>query len=574
MNHAEEVCLSGTSLTVDQVSKIAHGALVKLDPDALLAVQIARATVQEAVQQREVIYGITTGFGSNSDIILQNREGAESLQENLLLTHAVCVGDPLSPLIVRGMIAIRINTLLRGHSGLRPIILERLAEFLNHNILPIIPEKGSVGASGDLAPLSHMALPLIGQGEVLVEGQRINAREGLAHLPSLKDIPLDQRPLRLTHKEGLALINGTTLMAAIAALSSVRMKYLLDLADISVSMTAEACCGRSDAFREDVHALRPHPGQQQSARNIRTLLDGSQLINLPFDMISRRDGSWSLEISGGGEVCFRGGKAPRPQDSYSIRCAPQVHGACRDALSQLDRVLEIELNSVTDNPIIFPELSGEARFASAGHFHGMPIALALSYLKVSIPSLASISERRTNKLLDAATSDGLPPFLSRNADGSQSGYMIIQYTAAALVNDLASRAHPTTVFSIPTSANMEDHVSMGANEARHVYEMLDDLERVLAIELMTAAQAIDIRTLILDAKFWPKPENEDPKISLHRHLIAQHRLRPAPRIQAVHAYVRAQIDFLAQDRSLSSDIQKICEVVREEPQTIISAAGI
>ena len=563
------VLLDGLSLTREQVICVAErGARVEVSPAAAARVREARACVEEAVARGGVVYGVNTGFGSNADIILSDLSAATRLQRNLIITHAVCVGEPLSISMVRAMMLIRVNTLLRGHSGIRLEVVERLVELLNEHITPVVPSKGSVGASGDLAPLSHVALPLLGEGDVWWRGQRVPAREALAALPSLAALtPEERAPLiafELSYKEGLALNNGTAQMAAALSFAVDRLERLARLADLNAALAVEALCGRSAAFREDVHALRPHEGQGRSARNIRAALRGSTLVDAPFEAIPRRLGGWSLE----GDR-LRGGKPPRPQDSYSLRCAPQVHGAVRDALAQAERVLQVELNSVTDNPLIFPDLPPDEQFASAGHFHGMPVALALSYLKAALVPLAAISERRLNKLVDPATSDGLPAFLSRNPDGSESGYMIVQYTAAALVNDLATRAHPATSFSVPTSANAEDHVSMGANEGRHVLEMLDDVARVLGLELMTGAQALEVRLRILSGEFWPAPLEEPPEVQAHRARVTALALSPSPATRALVGEVRAVVAYLDADRALSMDVEAMTREVLERPERFV-----
>ena len=562
--------LDGQSLSIEHVNAVAKGASISIAELAIDRVKIARLSVEEAVESGEVIYGINTGFGSNADVILDDLNAAENLQKNLILTHAVCVGKPLAQELVRALMVIRINTLLKGHSGIRWALIERLMEMLNFDLIPVIPEKGSVGASGDLAPLSHMTLPLIGAGEVIYQDQRMSSVAGLALLPSTQSLPKEKRAFKLSYKEGLALINGTTLMTAYGALIVGRLQDLIDLADCNGALAVEAICGRSAAFRKDVHDLRPHQGQIKSAAHLRFILRGSTLVDIDAELVPNHEGTWRM-VTKNQEHKLQGGKATKPQDSYSIRCIPQVHGAIRDALEQAHRIVSIELNSVTDNPLIFPSLDLKQRFASAGHFHGMPIALALSYLKVSIPSLASIAERRLNKLLDPATNDGLPAFLIPNRDGSESGLMIVQYTAAALVNDLASRAHPTTVYSVPTSANTEDHVSMGANEGRHVYEMLHDLGRVLALELMTNAQAVELRLSIFNGQYditsrqqhsletqaqYEKMKALDPKPSqISSQLIQQ---------------VRTLVPYLAEDRALSPDLDRICEAVLKSPDMFTS----
>ena len=567
---SDPIEINGERLSIDQVVWIARGAKVKVCPEAINRVKAARASVEESVTSGKVIYGVNTGFGNNSDIVLEDLSDSEKLQENLILTHAVCVGDPLTDEVVRAMMLIRINTLLRGHSGIRWILLERLTEMLNEGMLPIIPEKGSVGASGDLAPLSHMALPLIGYGEVRYKGQQMPSEHGLGNLPSNQGRESSDWAFKLSYKEGLALINGTTLMAAYGALVVYRLSQLVDLADVNAALCVDSICGRSDAFREDVHLLRPHPGQLVSAAHLRMLLKGSTLMDAEFELIPTASGTWTYHRAKG-KVIMRGGKPPRPQDSYSIRCVPQVHGAVRDALRQAERVLKVELNAVTDNPLLFPRLPVETRFASAGHFHGMPIAMALSYLKIALPTLASISERRLNKLVDPATNDGLPAFLIQNLDGSESGYMIIQYTAAAIVNELASKAHPTTVYSIPTSANTEDHVSMGTNEGRHVLDMLNDLCRVLGLELITAAQALEMRMQISAGHYWSGDsssalEELSPEIKRRRERLLHADLKPSPLNYQTLKEVRKIVKFLDKDRALSRDVQQICKAVIHDPE--------
>ena len=464
--------LDGRSLTRAQVVAVAHGASVELDAAQLRQVQRAADFLVEQVARQEPIYGVSTGFGSNADKLLgahrlrqdagNAREGEsllEELQRNLIETHAVCVGEPFPAEVVRAMLVIRINTLMKGHSGIRASTLQAQADLLNAGIVPVVPQKGSVGASGDLAPLSHLAIVLLGGGEAFYQGERLPGAEALARA--------GLQPIRLSHKEGLALNNGTAQMLATGVLALAKLEELLDTADLAAAMTLDAFAGRLRAFDEHVHALRPHPGQVQVASNLRALLQDSTLADIDYHLVPRfrpwTPESWAdpaqqalafdigwdwvpLTQRHGRERFyqrfkpFRGGKKHQPQDSYSLRCIPQVHGAVRDALAQAQRVFDVELNAVTDNPLLFPDLPGarfvEDQVVSAGHFHGMPLALALSYLKAAIPVLASISERRLNKLVDPATSDGLPAFLIGNEDGTESGFMIVQYTAAALVGML------------------------------------------------------------------------------------------------------------------------------------------
>ena len=603
--------LDGRSLTRAQLVAVARGATVELDAAVLPAVARAAEFLAEQVRREEPIYGVSTGFGSNADKLLgahpvrvgqpgaapSERSLYAELQNNLIVTHAVCVGEPFTADVVRAMLCIRINTLLRGHSGIRVDTLQSLAAMLNAGVVPVVPQLGSVGASGDLAPLSHLAIVLLGGGEAFLEGQRMPGGEALRRA--------GLAPVSLGYKEGLALNNGTAQMLATGVLALHELDELLDTADLAAAMTIDAFAGRMGAFAPEVHALRPHPGQVQVAANLRGLLAGSTLADIPYHLVPRfrqwLPSSWDvpglqqLRFDIGWEWVplgqrhgrekfyqrfrpFRGGKKHQPQDSYSLRCIPQVHGAVRDAVEQAKRVLDIELNSVTDNPLVFPDAQAEhveQQVISAGHFHGMPLALAMSYVKAAIPVLASISERRLNKLVDPATNDGLPAFLIGNEDGTESGYMIVQYTAAAIVNDLASRAMPASVYSIPTSANAEDHVSMGANEARHVLAMADDLGKVLALELYTAAQALDLRRDMINAAraladhgdaaafaakvHWHVDEAERVTFlaevdGLRNELSQAGTFQPGKAVAAAHAAIRARIPFLDRDRALDGEV--------------------
>jgi histidine ammonia-lyase len=603
--------LDGRSLTRAQLVAVARGAAVKLDAAVLPAVARAAGFLADQVRREEPIYGVSTGFGSNADKLLgahPSRDGLPGaslsgrslyveLQDNLIVTHAVCVGEPFAADVVRAMLCIRINTLLRGHSGIRVETLQSLAAMLNAGVVPVVPQLGSVGASGDLAPLSHLAIVLLGGGEAFFDGQRMPGGEALRRA--------GLTPVSLSYKEGLALNNGTAQMLATGVLALHKLDELLDTADLAAAMTIDAFAGRMGAFAPEVHALRPHPGQVQVAANLRALLAGSTLADIPYHLVPkfrqwlpsswdvpelqqlRFDIGWDWVPLGqrhGREKFyqrfrpFRGGKKHQPQDSYSLRCIPQVHGAVRDAIEQAKRVLDIELNAVTDNPLVFPDAQAEhveQQVISAGHFHGMPLALAMSYVKAAIPVLASISERRLNKLVDPATNDGLPAFLIGNEDGTESGYMIVQYTAAAIVNDLTSRAMPASVYSIPTSANAEDHVSMGANEARHVLAMADDLGKVLALELYTAAQALDLRRDMINAAraladrsdaaafatkvHWHVDEAERNVFlaevdGLRGELSQAGEFQPGKAVAAAHAAIRARIPFLDRDRALDGEV--------------------
>ena len=617
------VKLDGVSLTRNQLVQVAQGARVALDAKALERVAHAAEFLLQQVAKQEPIYGISTGFGSNADKLLgghrlrdalpgATRSGQPphiELQRNLIVTHAVCVGEPFAPDVVRAMLCIRLNTLLRGHSGIRVQTLQALAAMLNAGIVPVVPQLGSVGASGDLAPLSHLAIVLLGGGEAFVDGQRMPGADALAR----KGL----QPIELSYKEGLALNNGTAQMLATGVLAVQLLDDLLDTADLAAAMTIDAFAGRLGAFAPEVHALRPHPGQVQVAANLLRLLDGSTLSDIAYHLVPKfrqwQPDSWdspSLQVLGfdigwdwvplaqrhGREkfyqrfLPFRGGKKHQPQDSYSLRCIPQVHGAVRDALEQAKRVLDVELNAVTDNPLVFPDKTGaafvEEQVISAGHFHGMPLALAMSYLKAAIPVLASISERRLNKLVDPATNDGLPPFLIGNEDGTESGHMIVQYTSAAIVNDLASRAMPASVYSIPTSANAEDHVSMGANEARHVLAMAHDLGKVLGLELYTAAQALDLRRDMINAARelarrvdaegfaakiggGPLPDAEDRAgflaevDALRDQLAGSGEFHPGGAVATAHAAIRARIPYLDRDRALDGEVAAAVAMVAD-----------
>jgi len=624
MTPTTPIMLDGQSLTRKALVAIARDAVrVALHPDALRRVGRAADFLADKVRCGEPIYGVTTGFGSNADKLLgahrardelpggnpERRDGSlqEELQRNLILTHAVCVGEPFAPEVVRAMLAIRINTLMRGHSGVRVETLEALAAMLNRGVVPVVPQLGSVGASGDLAPLSHLAIVLLGGGEAFFAGERMSGAEALRHA--------GLAPIRLSYKEGLALNNGTAQMLACAVLALERLERLADSADLAAAMTLEAFAGRGSAFREDVHALRPHPGQVAVAAHLRELLAGSTLIDIAYHLVPRF-ATWTAQAWREPEdqalhfdltwdwvpahrrhgresfytrfLPFRGGKKHQPQDAYSLRCIPQVHGAVRDALAQAARVIEIELNAVTDNPLLFPDVEDarviEDQVVSAGHFHGMPLALAMSYVKAAIPVLASIAERRIAKLVDAATNDGLPAFLTGNEDATDSGFMIVQYTAAALVNDLASRAHPASVYSIPTSANAEDHVSMGANEARHVLAMCEQLGQVLALELYTAAQALDYRRDMLNAarrlarrgdwralaaKIGGAPEPGHPQHAqfeqevraLMQALADAPEFHPGDAVARALECIRSEVAFMPRDRAMDGDIARMVALV-------------
>jgi histidine ammonia-lyase len=463
------VTLTGSDLTVEAVEAVARGgARVVLDPAARVRIQRSRDVVDELVAAGDVVYGVTTGVGALADRSIAPADAAR-LQENLLLSHAAGVGEPLSRDVVRAMLVLRANTLALGYSGVRPEVVDRLLAFLDLGIHPVVPAQGSVGASGDLAPLAHLALPVIGHGQVELGGHLMPG------LMALRETGLE--PMVLGPKEGLALLNGTQLMTALGALLAVDAERLLRAASVAAAMSVEALLGTDVAFAEALQAVRPHPGQVRVAAELRHLLRDSG--------IQRAHHASTHKV----------------QDPYSLRCAPQVHGAVRDALDHLRRVLAIEMNAATDNPLVFAEggvadasarATGGGRVISGGNFHGEPVALALDFAKMALAELGSIAERRVALLVDPHLNGSLPAFLA-GSSGLESGLMLLQYTAAALVSEHKVLAHPASVDSIPTSANQEDHVSMGPIAGRHARTVLDGVERIVAIELLCAARALDLR---------------------------------------------------------------------------------
>ncbi|MEO8437734.1 MAG: histidine ammonia-lyase [Chloroflexota bacterium] len=463
------IVLTGSDLTVAAVEAVARrGAEATLEAGARGRMQEARDVIESLVAEGAVVYGVTTGFGALASTVIAPSD-AGRLQENLLMSHAAGVGPAFPREVVRAMLLLRANTLALGHSGCRPLLVDRLLDFLRLGIHPVVPEQGSVGASGDLAPLAHLALPLIGRGQVEFGGSIVPG------LIALREVGLE--PLTLEAKEGLALLNGTQMMSAIGALLLADADRLARTASVVAAMSVEALLGTDVAFAAAYQLARPHPGQIAVAAELRHLLRDSALQTGHHD------------------------HAHKVQDPYSLRCVPQVHGAVRDTLDHLRRVLDIELNAATDNPLVFPGggiagvdtmATGGGRVISGGNFHGEPIALALDFAKIALAELGSISERRTALLVDPRLNGGLPPFLAASS-GIDSGMMIYQYTAAALVSENKVLAHPASVDSIPTSANQEDHVSMGSISARHARLVLAHVERILAIELLVAAQALDLR---------------------------------------------------------------------------------
>jgi histidine ammonia-lyase len=451
--------VSGHGLTLEAFARVTEGCeTVALAATARERVQRGRAAIEEILDQKEPVYGVNTGFGLLSDRRIPEDQLGD-LQRRLLLSHASGMGRPLRPASVRGMLLLRANTLAHGHSGVRPRIIDRLLEFLNLNMLPVVPSRGSVGASGDLAPLAHLALPVIGAGSVWFGGSERPAAE------ALREAGLEPRTLEA--KEGLALINGTQAMTALLARGALSARRLAKIADLVGALSTDAIRGTDAGFDARVHRLRPHPGQEASARNLWTLFQGSEIRE------SHRVGD------------------SRVQDPYSFRCMPQVHGAARDVLADVERKLEIEMNSVTDNPLVFPDEAGGPHVISGGNFHGEPMAMAADFLSIAVAELGSISERRIEQLTDPKFSD-LPAFLVENS-GLNSGFMIAHVTAAALASENKTLCYPASVDSIPTSAGQEDHVSMGMGAALKLGRVLDNSLRILAIELLAACQGIEFR---------------------------------------------------------------------------------
>jgi histidine ammonia-lyase len=497
----------GEPLTLDDVVAVARGAKVGFPAAARTRVEAARGVIDRAVAAGETVYGVTTGFGALADTRIDPSQAAQ-LQHGIVRSHATSVGRPLSREEARAMLLLRAHVLALGCSGVRPVLVDLMVEMLNRDVTPVVPEQGSLGASGDLAPLANLALPLIGHGEVL-------GADGLTREPAAESFErAGLAPLSLEAKEGLALVNGTQGMLAIGVLAADRVQRLARTADVVAAMTIEAALGTDAPFDERLQRLRPHPGQAASAANLRSLLAGSPIL------ASHRDSPHLV------------------QDAYSLRCAPQVHGAVRDAHGYAAAVLAIEANAVSDNPIVLPE---DGEVLSAGNFHGMPVAIAMDTLAAACVSLASISERRLYRLTDPKKSNGLPAFLV-NASGLNSGFMLVQYTAASLVSECKTLAHPASVDSIPSSAGQEDHVSMGMTASRHAREIVRNAETVLALEALAAAQALDLRSP----------------------------LEPGAATRAAHDLVRADVAFYQADREFAHDIDAAVALVRSG--ALVSAA--
>jgi histidine ammonia-lyase len=501
----EPLLLDGQPLTLAEIEAVSLALRpATIAQSAHARIEESRAVIEEIIAAGHVVYGVNTGFGKLSDVRIPPDRLAE-LQINLVRSHAGGVGEPLSEAESRAMLLLRANVLVKGFSGVRPAVPGLLVSMLNGGVHPVVPEKGSVGASGDLAPLAHLALVVVGEGEASYRGERMAGSEALQRA--------GLAPLQLTAKEGLALLNGTQAMTAVGALAVVRARRVVQLADLAGAMSLEALLGTPAAFDERIHNARPHAGQMAAAAHLLKLLADSEIRE------SHREHD------------------SRVQDAYCLRCMPQVHGAVRDVLTHVAGVIEVETGSATDNPLIFPKsYSKDLPHAviSGGNFHGAPLAYAFDYAAIALTDLAGITERRIDRLLNPDINEGLPAFLSGDP-GLSSGFMITQIVSAALINECQVLAHPSSTGSIPTDGGKEDHVSMGMTGALKLRQIVDHAERILAIELMCAAQALEFR----------KP------------------LRPSREIERAHAVVRSTVSRLEKDRTLAPDIEALAAAIRD-----------
>jgi histidine ammonia-lyase len=491
--------LNGQALTLEEIATVAvAGERVEISPSARPRILASRKIIEEIIARDAVVYGVSTGFGKLSDVRIPHNALAE-LQLNLVRSHACGIGDPLSEPEVRAIMLLRANVLAIGLSGIRFEIIEMLCEMLNRRVYPVVPEKGSVGASGDLAPLAHLALSLIGEGDAFFQAERMNSREALRRA--------GLKAQRLEAKEGLALLNGTQAMHAVGGLALLRAKRIARVADVSGAMSLEALKGTPAAFDPRLQDARPHPGQKAAAKHLLSIMEGSEIRQSHLE------------------------DDPRIQDAYSLRCMPQVHGAVRGALSHCEDVLQIESGSATDNPLVFAE-SGDV--ISGGNFHGAPLALAFDYAAIAVTDLMSISERRIERLINPDMNEGLPAFLARQP-GMQSGFMIAHVAAAALLNEARVLVHPSSVDNVPTSGGKEDHVAMGMTGALKFRAIVDLAENLLAIELLAGAEALQHR----------RP------------------LKGGVGVERAFASVRKIAQPLSGDRSLAGDIARVAEAIRK-----------
>jgi histidine ammonia-lyase len=503
------VIVKGDGLTVQDVVDVALGeARAELSPDVPAAMEPSRSVVTHAIAGDAPVYGVNTGFGALADTRVGEQDLAR-LQGAIVRSHAAATGEPLDDQTVRAVLLLRARTLAAGYSGVREDLPRRLLELLNLGLLPVIPGKGSVGASGDLAQLAHLAQPLIGEGRLRTQGDPPRGRPSAEVLHEYGITPLELAP-----KEGLSLVNGTEPMQALLAFSIHDAQMLVKAADLACALSIEALLGTDRPYDERVQVIRPHPGQLDSAANLRALLAGSPLL------ASHRHSRHAV------------------QDAYCLRCAPQVHGAVRDVLAHAQRVLDIELSAIVDNPVVVPD--GEVM--TTGNFHGEPLAFAADMLAIALAELASISERRVDRMLDPAFSRGLPPFLAPNA-GTNSGFMLAQYTAASLVSENKVLAHPASVDTIPTSGKQEDHVSMGWTAVRKLREVAANVRTCLAVEVCCAAQGIDLRAEIA---------------------------QPSEPLRAVHAAIRAQVPMMQVDREVAEQLSAVDSLL---PSLVITASS-
>lgn len=518
----DTLIIDGSSLTLDNIEFfLLNNQKVEISPEAVSKINESRALIDKWVENEEVIYGVTTGFGEFANVSI-SKDKIRKLQENLILSHAVGCGEELSPFIVKIMMLLRLNALAKGYSGIRLSTLETLVEMINNNIIPVVPSQGSVGSSGDLVQLSHLVLALIGKGRVRIIKDIMNFTKeedafgsGIGNINYGKIISAEEglkkfnlAPVVLEAKEGLALINGTQMMTAHAVFISIRARKMVKMSDIAAALSFEALRGTDKAYNDKIHQLRPFSGQINCASNMRELIKNSEIRNSHL----KND--------------------TRVQDAYSLRCVPQIHGASRDAVDYVCSRVEIEINSVNDNPIIIPETE---EHIEGGNFHGQSMALAMDFMGIALSELANVSERRTERLVNGNLSFGLPRFLTQHG-GLNSGLMIAQYTAASLVSENKVLAHPASVDSIPTSANQEDHNSMGSIAARKCFRILHNLENVIAIEILSSTQGIEFL----------KP------------------LKCGLGTNIAYEEVRKHVPPVDEDRLLYNDIQKINYLIRTD----------
>jgi histidine ammonia-lyase len=506
----KKIIIDGNSLTLDLIEEILlNDVRIELSTQAKKQIEKSRKLVEKWVEKNEVIYGVTTGFGEFANVFIPNEDN-DKLQENLILSHAVGCGENIPPYIVKIMMILRLNSLAKGYSGIRFETCQLLVDMINNNIIPVVPSQGSVGSSGDLVQLSHIALAIIGKGRAQIFE---NSKDLFNKQPEI--IPSDVafkkfglEPIQLKAKEGLALINGTQMMTAFASFICIRSRKLAKICDISAALSHEALRGTDKAFDLKIHQQRPYPGQINTAKNLLKLIENSQIRE------SHKHND------------------PRVQDAYSLRCIPQVHGASKDAINYVCSRVEIEINSANDNPLIFPETS---EHLEGGNFHGQPMALAMDFMAIALSELANISERRIERMVNGTLSYGLPRFLT-NKGGLNSGLMIAQYTAASLVSENKVLAHPASVDSIPTSANQEDHNSMGSIAAQKCFKVLKNVENVIAIEFLTASQAIEFL----------KPNKAGKGTFI------------------AYKTIRKNIPPIEEDRVIFYDIQKLLELIQND----------